>query len=128
MQHPGPSGEFAVARWTAPATGSYSITAAFSNSDTSGATTTVFVRQNSTTLASGNVDLSTPFSYSVSALSVTAGDLIEFSLNYGTNFSYGFDSTVTVAVITAIPEPGAWTALAGAAMLGVAGWRRNRRR
>jgi hypothetical protein len=127
VQHPGPGGEFSVARWTAPATGIYAITAAFVSSDAASATTGVFVRQNSSTLASGNVDVSTPFAYSLSSLSLTAGDTIEFSLNYGLNFNYGFDTTVTIAVITAVPEPMTSALLAGAAALGAAIWQRRRR-
>lgn len=127
IQHPGPAGEYAVARWTAPVTGSYAISATFSNGDVQGATSGVFVFRNGATLASGQVDLSTPFAYSTSSLALTAGDLIDFAVNYGPNFTYGFDSTVTAATIAAIPEPATWSVAAGAAMFGAGFWRSRRR-
>lgn len=107
-------------------TGDYVIAAGFASGDNVGATTGAFVLRNGVTLATGNVDSGTPFTYSVSSLALTAGDLIDFAVGYGPNNNYGFDNTVTVVTIAAVPEPATWGVLVGAAALGCGVWRRRR--
>jgi hypothetical protein len=104
LLHPGPGGENAVIRWTAPAKGLYKVTATFSGLDYGGPTTTdVAVLHNGTQIFSDNVSgfgyiNARPFS---STVSVLAGDTIDFTLGYGTDGDYGADSTGLDAVITA---------------------------
>lgn len=109
IQHPGPGGEFAVARWTAPFNGTFALAAAFSSGDVFGATTNVFVLRNGTTLGGGNVNLTNGFTFSLTS-SLVSGDFIDFVVGFGTNGSYFNDSTVTVGTISAlaVPEPSTW--------------------
>lgn len=110
IQHPGPNGELAVARWTAPASGNFSLSATFTSGDVFGATTNVFVMRNGVALGSGNVDASNSYTFSVGSVALGSGDFVDFLVGFGTNGSYGFDSTVTSATISAlaVPEPSTW--------------------
>jgi hypothetical protein len=92
--HPGPAGQKSVVRWTAPFSGTVNIEGRFEGIDTHGTTTDVAVVQNSaTTLFSRNINgygVKAPFSITKS---VDAGDTIDFSVGYGSNANYFYDST-----------------------------------
>ncbi len=103
--HPGPLGERSVVRFTAPAAGLHNITGQFIGIDTGGTTTDVLVfRRNnigSALLFFGSVNgyLDTePFS--ITNLSLNAGDIIEFSVGFGSNGNFSADSTGLTAVIS----------------------------
>jgi hypothetical protein len=103
--HPGPSGENAIVRWTAPTTGAYQITGEFVGLDFAYPTTTdVAVRHGPSELFSGFInsyDMPLPFS---TVRSVLAGETIDFTVGYGSNASYTGDSTGLDVTIS--QEPG----------------------
>jgi len=93
--HPGPSGQNAIVRWSAPSTGSYAIAATFTGRDSVGPTTTdVAVLSNGGTLWSGEVTgyLATQ-SYAASRLNLNAGDTVDFAVGFGTDGNYSYDTT-----------------------------------
>ena len=99
--HPGPNGQYSVYRFTAPATGSYSLSALFTGIDDAGGTTTdVHVLDDGTSLFQGDINgyLNTS-SYSAT-LNLKAGDIIDFAVGYGSDGSYLFDSTGLDATLT----------------------------
>lgn len=100
--HPGPFGQNAVVRWTAPTAGSYNVQASFIGRDMAGPTTTdVAVLANGKQLWAGEVTayLATqPFS--AGPLNLNAGDTIDFTVGYGSDHTYFYDSTGLSAAIS----------------------------
>ena len=91
--HPGPAGEFCVLRWTAPADGTYALSAKFL-SIAEKATTDVHVLHRGKPLFDSRLNLEghgmqAPYA---AELSVKAGDKIDFVVGWG-NGNYGADST-----------------------------------
>ena len=101
--HPGPHGQNAVVRWTAPAKGNYSVKVTFSGLDFIGPTTTdVAVLHNGGQLYASNINgygSSSDESFTAT-VSIAEGDTIDFTVGYGTNGTNTYDSTGLVAVIT----------------------------
>ncbi len=106
--HPGPSGEYSVVRWTAPASGHYDVAATFTGiSGYGGApptTTDVAVLRGAGVLFSGQINLGghgndARFS---GGFDVTAGETIDFVVGFG-NDSYYWDSTQLDASVTRRP-------------------------
>jgi hypothetical protein len=102
--HPGPAGEYSIARWTATALGQHSIVATFSGiagySGTQQTTTDVHIRLNGTDLASGYINLNASgntFSYSAQR-NLAIGDIIDFAVGTGTGV-HTSDSTGVAASI-----------------------------
>ena len=93
--HPGPLGQNAVVRWTAPSTGAYAIAATFTGRDFVGPTTTdVAVLSNGGLLWSGEVTGYLAMqSYAASRLDLIAGDTVDFTVGFGTDGTYSYDST-----------------------------------
>jgi hypothetical protein len=128
--HPGPNGEYGVYRFTAPITGSYTLSATFTGIDIAGTTTDVHVLDNGVSLFQGNINgyLATQ-SYS-SPLSLAAGEIIDFAVGYGTNHNYSNDSTALDATLTlrtaSVPEPnsGLLVVMGAAGLVGLrrVGW------
>jgi hypothetical protein len=117
-EHPGPNGEIAVVRWTAPVGGTYTINATFTGVDIGGTTTDVHVLHNGASLVDrfifGYLDSR---SYS-STLFLAVGDTIDFTVGRGPDGTYFNDSTALDATITAdnptpaVPEPSSFSLLA----------------
>lgn len=107
--HPGQNGQYSILRWTAPETGTYSLTSAFSLLDRNGGSTDVNVLHNNDPLFSdfingfGSSASSTSFD---TMLSVLAGDMIDFAVGFGGN-GFGNDTTGVDVTITSVsvPEP-----------------------
>jgi hypothetical protein len=97
--HPGISGEYSHARWTAPADGTCEITAEFTGIDHTGTTTDVHVLHNSVSLFSGSVDGYGDTELYSTSISVDAGDTIDFSVGYG-NGAYWDDTTALAATVS----------------------------
>ncbi len=93
--HPGPIGQNAIVRWTAPSTGAYAIGATFTGRDFVGPTTTdVAVLSNGGLLWSGEVTGYLAMqSYAASRLDLIAGDTLDFTVGFGTDGTYSYDST-----------------------------------
>jgi hypothetical protein len=125
--HPGSSGQYAVAKWIAPASGIYDISGSFRGNDTGHTTTDVHVLVNGTSLFDGAISSYaqlTPFS--LSGISLVSGGTVSFAVGYGSNLTYFNDSTGLAAQIAAVPEPETWAMmLAGLSLLG---WMSRRRR
>jgi hypothetical protein len=111
--HPGPNDQYSDFRFAAPVSGSYSLGTLFTGIDTAGTTTDVHVLDNGTLLFSGNINgyLATA-SYSAT-LSLSAGDIVDFAVGFGSNGNYTSDSTALDATLTlnGVPEPGGLTLL-----------------
>lgn len=128
--HSGPdsTNEYSIVRWTAPSTGSYSISAAFTDRDFTdlmfgrGATTDVHVLLNSVAQYSAIINKDGwgdgPAGY-LDVLSLTMGDTLDFGVGRGTNDTIQFDSTGLVAMITPVPEPSAFLLLGLIASVGM---------
>lgn len=99
LLHPGPQGQQAVVRWTAPSAMSVVISGRFEAANTT--TTDVHVRRNSSeALFDGNVNGSgsvVPFSLT---RNVVPGETIEFVVGYGSNGTYYSDATTLDVTIS----------------------------
>jgi hypothetical protein len=128
--HPGPSGELAVARWTAPAAGTYQISGAFRGNDTGGGTgpgttTDVHVLRNDAAIFNGAINQFGATQAFSQTLFLAAGDRVDFAVGTGGNGFFN-DSTGLSAIISAVPEPSSYALLI--AGLGVMTFIANRRR
>ena len=107
--HPGPNGERTTVRWTAPYTGSVILQGRFQGiaASAKGTTTDVAINHNGTALPVFNGSASAavtgygspsvvPFS---TTRAVTAGDVMNFSVGYGSDGNYFYDSTGFMATI-----------------------------
>ena len=111
--HPGSSNQIATARWTAPATGLYDLSGFFKAGDglgTSYGRVDTYVYQNSTQLFSV-LDTPNTENFSLSSVSITAGDVIDVMVGYGSD-QYYYDSTPVELNIQAVPEPASIAGLA----------------
>ena len=122
--HPGPLGEIALVRWTAPSADSILLNTLFSGRDTIGTTTDVHIFLNGVALFNGLINGFGAATSFVSTLAVAQGDIIDFAVGYGTNATYFADSTGLSATISSVPEP-ATLLLFGVALAGWAGIRRK---
>jgi hypothetical protein len=104
--HPGPNGEDAVVRWTAPRAGALSLGAAFSGLDFVGPTSTdVHVLHNGATLFDGEVlDFGAGPSFDTTVV-VAAGDTIDFAVGYGSDGNFSCDTTGLDAFISYNDSP-----------------------
>ena len=96
--HPGPSGQYSVVRWTAPAPDRYSIAATFIGLFK--ATTDVHLLRNGRPqfTAQLNIGGNPNTATHTSELALAKGDTIDFVVGWG-NDSYGSDSTALTAAI-----------------------------
>jgi hypothetical protein len=130
--HPGPHGEYAVVRYTAPAGGTVSIISAFSGQDTTGTSSDAHVLLNGLSLLDGFVEGNGTRSIVAfdRTLKIQQGDTIDFAVGFGSNQTFFGDSTGLAAAIqpgsvpSTTPEPGTLTLLAFG-LVGLAG--RDRR-
>jgi hypothetical protein len=107
--HPGPSGQYSIARWTSPEPGSYSVQATFVGLHGYGGgavtTTDVHVLDDNRDIAPGNINLNgsgNTFS-SFSTVNVVAGDTLDFAVGYGSDGNYNSDSTGLDAIVCKLP-------------------------
>jgi hypothetical protein len=124
--HPGPNGENAIVRWTAPSAGTYHVNATFMGEDPQPTTTDVAVYHRAATATkklfgadvigycgippafypnsfSGGCSGPSPMPHFAGDLVVAAGDAIDFSLGYGIN-GYGYDTTGVDVVVTPVSD------------------------
>lgn len=115
--HPGIGGQYPVLRWIAPASGTFRVFGSFVGNDCNGpqTSTDVAVLQNSQTLTSGNVigcGNTVPYDFNVT---VNSGDTIDFTLGFGVNGWYGYDSTSLSATIRPVTATATANAISGTA-------------
>ncbi len=100
--HPGPLGEVAIARWTAPETTSIFFSGSFQGIGGVNTSTDVHIFHNSVSLFDGVIQGSSgasSLSLFSDSFSVNAGDVIDFALGYG-GLNYFYDSTALDVQIT----------------------------
>lgn len=104
---PGPVGELAIIRWTAPSAGNIRVEAEFTGRDPA-TTTTAFVLLGNETRFLQAVNRFGPSGAAVFTTNVvvTAGDTIDFGINYGAGGNWMFDTTEVEARITYMSQPG----------------------
>lgn len=112
--HPGPNGEFAVIRFTAPGNDYYQITASFAGADIQGTTTDVHLLLNGSPQRSGAVNGFGPgSSLNISTnLYLPAGAHLDFAVGRGANNEFSFDSTAVAIQICTTSNTGPVTPLA----------------
>lgn len=104
--HPGPGGENSILRWTAPSTGLYRVAATFEGLDTQGTTTDVAVLHGATQLFSGDVTGYLSTQSFTGDVSVIAGETIDFTVGFGSDGNYSFDTTgLSVTIVTDTTPP-----------------------
>lgn len=122
--HPGPQDQFSVVRFTAAQDGLFSLASGFVPVTTDGTTTDVHVLENGLSLFDGNVSGTylTPngAAYANTALSLHAGDTLDFAVGYGADGNYGSDATGISATLVAAPVPEASTTVSLGLMLALA--------
>jgi hypothetical protein len=131
--HPGPGGEYAVVRYTAPADGSAALAGAFSGQNI-GTSSDVHVLLNGVSLFDAFVTDNGPGSVHqfTRMLMLNTGDTIDFAVGFGRNGTFFGDSTALAAVIGSgaepppgvTPEPGTLTLLA-LGLVGITGRRKR---
>jgi len=94
--HPGPSGQLSVVRWTAPSSGRFIVQAGFVGLDYAGPTSTyvhVLLNSKKSLLTAPITKYQWPLSCDPRGFTVSAGDTIDFIVDWGKDANYGFDST-----------------------------------
>jgi hypothetical protein len=118
--HPGPNGEYEVARLKLSSAGDYSISGTFAGAATNGTTTDVHILLNGVSIFDGVVNgfgAGTGPSFSLTR-SLSAGDSLDFAVGYGSNLNFISDTTALSAQITtAVPEPATFLLLGVGALL-----------
>jgi hypothetical protein len=105
--HPGPAGQYSIARWTAPRAGTYSARATFEGIDVGPTTTDVHVQHNGVDIASGNINVAgggNTFRTSPS-VDLAQGDTLDFAVGFGGN-GFTADSTALDAVVCSASADG----------------------
>lgn len=108
---PGPSGQYAVLRFTAITAGTYSINAGFYGNDFAGPTTTdVHVLAGGVSVYDGAIQSygATNGSTWSNTLALTAGETVDFAVGFGANRTWNNDNTglsASISQISAVPEP-----------------------
>ncbi len=96
--HPGPNGEYAVTRFTAPSNGQYRVAGSFQGTDRTGTSSDVHVFTNGVEVLVAPITgfgTRVPFDFTVSLL---AGQQVDFAVGRGAN-DFQFDSTALTAQI-----------------------------
>ncbi len=98
--HPGNDGEYGVVRWTAPAGGSYALSAAFTGIASPQTTSDIHIFHNQSSLYDGYLNLhgcgnTASFSHT---LSVQAGDTIDVVVGIGNAIPFGDTTAVALTI------------------------------
>jgi hypothetical protein len=104
--HPGPLGQYSIARWTAPRSGTYAVRSTFEGIDVGPTTTDVHVQHNGADVAAGFINVNgagNTYPSNVS-LSVVAGDTVDFAVGFGNN-GFNNDSTALSATVCSASTP-----------------------
>jgi hypothetical protein len=93
--HPGPNNEVTVVRWTAPSSGRFRVQGAVVGLDYQGPTTTSFyeVLNSNRILFRTRIDsYDSPVLFQ-DVLRVSAGNTVDFAVDFGEDGNFGYDST-----------------------------------
>ena len=93
--HPGPNNEVSVVRWTAPSSGSFGVQGAVAGLDYQYPTTTTFyeVLNSHRILFTATIDSYKSPVFFQHVLTVSAGDTVDFAVDFGQDGNYIGDST-----------------------------------
>jgi hypothetical protein len=91
--HPGENNELSVVRWTAPTSGTFFLQGAVRGLDAITSTNFLAILNSERHLFAATVSNSNPPVFFHRTLTVSAGDTIDFLVNFGQNGSYFNDST-----------------------------------
>ena len=98
--HPGPAGEYSVVRWTAPAAGSYEVSATFTGVDGTPTTTDVHVLQNNVQVFAGDINVSAGNSASyTTSVALSAGATLDFAVGNGGNGYFDDGTQLDVSIV-----------------------------
>lgn len=121
--HPGPSGQYAVARFTVATAGTYTFNADFIGQDRAVSIVDVHLLVNSGPVYSGAIaGYHTTASSGVFTMALLPGDTIDAAVGFGSNGNYFGDSTGLDFNVSTVPTPGALS------LLGLGGLLASRRR
>ena len=113
--HPGPTGQYGIARWTAPAAGKYLLQTIFAGLG-SVSTTDVHIRQNAQPIFDDVINGRGKRSTYVSILTVATGDTIDFAVGYGADKAYNSDTTGLDVQLRALTQTDSTNLTASAAI------------
>ncbi len=105
--HPGQTGQLSVVRWTAPSAGKYLMQVSFVGLDHVGPTSTdVYVLRNSKRLflKAPITRYQWPLSLDPKVWTFSAGDTVDFMVDYGKNGNFYYDSTGTEVKIWSLGQ------------------------
>jgi hypothetical protein len=91
--HPGVNGEVSVVRWTAPTSGTFSVQGAVRGLDLITSTNFYVILNSERRVFSAAISDRNPPIFFHHTLTVSAGDTVDFVVNFGHNGSYFNDST-----------------------------------
>jgi hypothetical protein len=112
--HPGPSGEYAIARWTAPSSGKFLLQSIFVGAGPV-STTDVHIRQNGQSIFDEAINGRAKRATYVSIVTVAAGDTIDFAVGFGPD-DYGSDTTGLEVQLRALTQTDSANLTASAAI------------
>lgn len=117
LLHPGPSGEYSVVQFTAPAAATYVVSGTFVaignfSGDTSDSASVTTSGPNSSSTLLYSTTSTTPNSNFSFTQSMTQGQTLDFAVGLGPQGQFYYDSTGFDATISATPEPGFYGLLA----------------
>ena len=98
--HPGPHGEFGVARWIAPHAGAFRIHAIFSGIDTVGTTTDVHIIASGARIFDAAIDARSSRAELSRVVSLKKGAIVDFAVGMGADGTYYYDTTALAATIS----------------------------
>ena len=90
--HPGGGGQYSLLRWTAPAAGTFNLSAAFAGADSHPTSTDVHVLQNGSSIFDGYVGAFLTGPTFTKTLPLQAGDQVDVAVGFGNGSEY-YDST-----------------------------------
>jgi RHS repeat-associated protein len=90
--HPGPNGEYTIARFTALQSGKYTIDAVFKPADALHGTTDANVLLSGSSLFADTVSLNSNANFN-RTVDMIVGEVLEFAVGFGPNESYFYDTT-----------------------------------
>jgi len=103
--HPGPVDQKSIVRWIAPVSGTFQVSVRFYSINTH--TTDVHVLSAGVSIYNGTIEGTDTKSFAT-AVSLTAGQSVDFAVGYGQDLNYGWDTTGLDPTITFLGN--AWDA------------------
>lgn len=100
--HPGPNGEYAILRFTAPTAGLYRVAASFAPRDTNPNFVDVHILHNGASFFDADVSTVSVTAPTADRL-LAAGDTIDFAVGVGQDGQFNFGTTLLEATVTNVP-------------------------